>query len=153
MCLELGMESTAEEQRSLETLDLADHPPLGLCDLSGQDGLSFPFLNIRTLLNAPLNWSSCWRALDVQMETKLATDQTSLPLGSGTHFKMPLYQQLNKNTSSTGMREHGINMSSPPIVLQSLNLPMIDCKRQLQRKLFECAELKTNSEAFRDEQS
>lgn len=43
-------------------------------------------------------------------------------------------------------------MSFPPIVVQSQNSPMIDYKRQLQRKLFESAELKTNSEAFNGEQ-
>jgi hypothetical protein len=41
------------------------------------------------------------------------------------------------------MRERGVNMSSLPIVLQSLNSPMIDYKRQLWRELSEPAELKT----------
>lgn len=42
---------------------------------------------------------------------------------------MPLYEQLNKNTSPTGMEECGVNMSSPPIVPQSINSPMMDHRK------------------------
>lgn len=50
------------------------------------------------------------------------------------------------------MREYSVNMSSPPIVLQSPEAPKIDYRRQLQRKLFESAEGKTNSETLNDAQ-
>lgn len=53
------------------------------------------------------------------------------PSWFGNMFQNATLLAAKQNTSSTGMKEHGINMSFPPIVLQSQNSPTIDYKRQL----------------------